>query len=363
MLYRESLTFCLEIIFSTEFPFMKKLLIFTDTCSDQINGVTRCLENLCANIPEWIQLHVVSSDDFLSMPFLGYKEIRLSLTFPRQIYRKMKAFKPDFVHIMTEGPIGLMAAHVCQKRHIPYTTTFHTKFPEYLHMRNRLVKESYVHEYLRYIHDGAEKIFISNTGLEQYLERNHYEWCEIIPFGIDHSIFHPGKKSLFFDMPKPIFLFVGRVAIEKNIEAFLEMKTPGTKIVVGDGPMLESLQKNYPHVYFLGKKTAQELGDIYRSVDIFVFPSKTDTLGLVNLEAMASGLPIIAYDIENTRGVIHHGKTGILVPEWEKLESAIEAASLLHSEAGVTYTSEFTWKNYAGKFIAHQFPISKKLWI
>ena len=154
---------------------MKKLLIFTDTCADQVNGVTRCLENLCANLSPDIELRVVSSDDFLSVPFLGYKEIRLSLTFPRQIYRKMRAFKPDFVHIMTEGPIGLMAAHVCQKRHIPYTTTFHTKFPEYLHMRNRLVKEEYVHEYLRYIHDGAEKIFISNEGLQEYLERNGYE--------------------------------------------------------------------------------------------------------------------------------------------------------------------------------------------
>jgi len=202
---------------------MKKLLIFTDTYTEQVNGVTRCLENLCANLAEDIELYIVSSDDFLSVPFLGYKEIRLSFAFPRQIYKRIKSIQPDYIHIMTEGPVGLTAAHVCQKRHIPYTTTFHTKFPEYLHMRNRLVKEEYVHQYLRYIHDGAEHIFISNSGLAEYLRRNGYERTEILSFGIDHSIFHPGEKTLFRDLPGPILLFVGRIAIEKNIQAFLDI--------------------------------------------------------------------------------------------------------------------------------------------
>lgn len=168
-------------------------------------------------------------------------------------------------------------------------------------MMNRLVKEEYVHQYLHYIHDGAENIFISNTGLGEYLKRNGYERHALVPFGIDHTIFHPGPRSLFLDITRPILLYVGRIAVEKNIADFLDMDTTYQKIVVGDGPLLEEYKKQYRDVLFLGSKNALELGEIYRSVDVFVFPSKTDTLGLVNLEAMACGLPIIAYDLESTR--------------------------------------------------------------
>lgn len=198
---------------------------------------------------------------------------------------------------------------------MPYTTTFHTKFPEYLHMMNRLVKEKYVHQYLHYIHDGAENIFISNTGLGEYLTRNGYERHTLVPFGINHTIFYLGQRSLFLDITPPILLYVGRIAIEKNMADYLDMDTKYQKIVVGDGPLLEKYKKEYTDIIFLGSKGALELGEIYRSVDAFVFPSLTDTLGLVNLEAMACGLPIIAYDLENTRSIIENGVTGILVPE------------------------------------------------
>lgn len=170
---------------------MKKLLIFTDTYTGQINGVTRCIDSLSSNLPPDIHLSIISSDDFVSIPFLGYREIRLSLAFPRNILARIRDVRPDSIHIMTEGPIGLTVAYICQKRHIPYTTTFHTKYPEYLNMRNSLVKEEYVHQYLRYIHDSAEEIFISNSGLGEYLMRNGYEHSTVIPFGIDHAIFYP----------------------------------------------------------------------------------------------------------------------------------------------------------------------------
>ncbi len=168
---------------------MKKLLIFTDTYAGQINGVTRCIDNLSKNLPPEIHFSIISSDDFVTIPFLGYKEIRLSLAFPRNILARIRDIRPDYIHIMTEGPIGLTVAYICQRRHIPYTTTFHTKFPEYIHMRSRLVKEEYVHQYLHYIHDGAEEVFISNSGLGEYLLRNDYKNPTIVPFGIDHSIF------------------------------------------------------------------------------------------------------------------------------------------------------------------------------
>lgn len=342
---------------------MQKLLIFTDTYKEQVNGVTRCIENLSSNLPKDIQVTIVSTDDFLWVPFLGYKEIRLSLAFPRQLSKKIKEIQPDYIHIVTEWPIGLTAALICQRRKIPYTTSFHTKYPEYLCMRNRLLKEEYVHKYLQYIHGGAKRILVSNSGVERYLKRNGYTKFEIVPFGIDHSLFFPGEKNLFIEKKRPILLFVGRVAIEKNIRAFLEMDEKYTKIVVGDGPLLEEYREMYPKVHFLGMKKGKDLGDIYRSADIFVFPSKTDTLGLVNLEAMACGRPVIAYDIENTRAVIKHGKTGILVPEWKNLDTGVEAAMEIDPTIGIAYAKQFTWWNYARKFIEFQEPISKKTWI
>jgi glycosyltransferase involved in cell wall biosynthesis len=338
---------------------MKKLLIFTDTYKEQVNGVTRCLDNLILNLSTDTEIVIVSTDDFLSVPFLGYKEIRLSLAFPRQISKKIKEVQPDFIHIVTEWPIGLTAALICRYKKIPYTTSFHTKFPEYLCMRNRLLKEEYVHKYLQYIHGWAETILISNTWLEQYLNRNWYRRFGIVPLGINHDFFYPGEKHLFIERNYPILLFVGRVAIEKNIEAFLRIDTKYTKIVVGEGPLLEEYQKEYPEVFFLWLKTWEELGEIYRSADIFVFPSKTDTLGLVNLEAMACGLPVIAYDIENTRAVIEHGKTGILVPEDENLDTGIEAALKIHSSDCIAYAKQFTWQEYARKFMEYQVEINK----
>lgn len=223
---------------------MKKLLIFTDTYTGQINGVTRCMANLIKNLPSDIHLSIISSDDFVSIPFLGYKEIRLSLAFPRSIIKQIRAIRPDYIHIMTEWPIWLNVAYICKKLHIPYTTTFHTKFPEYLHMRNRLLKEEYVHQYLHYIHDGAEEIFISNRGLGEYLTRNGYGDLAIVPFGIDHSIFYPWEQSLFQDLPRPILLYVGRIAVEKNIADFLDIDSRYTRVVVGDGPLLEKYRNN-----------------------------------------------------------------------------------------------------------------------
>lgn len=328
-----------------------------------MNGVTRCLDNLTENLPKDIELTIVSTDDFLSVPFLGYKEIRLSLAFPRQISRKISEIQPDFIHIVTEWPIGLTAALICQKKKITYTTSFHTKFPEYLSMRNRLLREEYVHWYLHIIHWWAEKILISNTGLEKYLTRNGYTKFGVVPLGINHDFFYPGEKTLFIEKKRPILLYVGRVAIEKNIKAFLEIDENYTKIVVGDWPLLDDLKEEYPNVFFLGIRKGNELWDIYRSADIFVFPSKTDTLGLVNLEAMACWLPVLAYDIENTRAIIQNGETGILVPDGHRLDEWICQTSKIDRNGCIEYARRFTWQEYVRKFLENQIPIPKDTWI
>lgn len=343
---------------------MKKLLIFTDTTADQINGVTRCIDSLCEHLPASTEVVRISADDFVNIPFLGYKEIRLSLAFPRQIYKKIRKYQPDAIHIMTEWPVGLVAAAVCKKRNIPYTTTFHTKFPEYLHMRNRLVKEDYVHQYLHYIHDDAERIFVSNSGMSDYLMDNGYNaQIQVVPLGIDHSLFAPGSKKLFQSHNRPIVLFVGRIAVEKNIEDFLQISDTYHTVVVWDGPLRESLEEEYPDTEFLGIKKGVELADIYRSADVFVFPSKTDTLGLVNLEAMACGKPVVAYDMDITRGIIQDGVNGILVQEGWNLESGVERALHIASWAPVQTAKRYTWSHYASEFLKYQAHISPALWI
>ncbi len=251
---------------------------------------------------------------------------------------------------------------MCKKYNIPYTTSFHTKFPEYLSMRNPLVREKYVHWYLHYIHNSAQTIFISNEGMIPYIERNKYGKYAVIPLGIDHSIFHTGEKNLFLEEKRKKLLFVGRIAIEKNIEKFLQISEKYAKIVVGDGPEKERLEKKYPHAVFLGIKKWKDLADIYRSVDVFVFPSKTDTLGLVNLEAMACGKPVVAYDIENMRGIIKHGKTGILVATNKSLETGVSRAFGIATEHCTNMAKNFSWNNYAQKFLENQVPIDKNIW-
>lgn len=229
-------------------------------------------------------------------------------------------------------------------------------------MRNRLVKPKYVHEYLHYIHDDAERVFISNDGMIPYIERHKYGNAAVVPLGIDHSQFFPGKKNLFKKEKRKKLLFVGRIAIEKNIEKFLEISDDYAKYVVGNGPERKNLEDRYPHTEFLGTRRGKTLADIYRSVDIFVFPSLTDTLGLVNLEAMACGKPVIAYDIENMRGIVKSGYNGILIPENQPLESGIEKALKIKSENCIQTASEFCWKNHTEKFLENQAQIPKKLW-
>jgi len=232
----------------------KTLLIITDTTSYQINGVTRCIDELLAIEDGELAIEIISADDFTTIPFPGYKEIRLSLSFPYQLKKHIFEIAPDYIHIETEGPVGISAARICRKHKIPYTTTFHTKYPEYLNMRNRLVHKDLVHWYLQYVHNAAERIFVSNPGMMPYLTENDYGNIVMVPLGIDHALFTPGEKTLFLDKKKPVLLFVGRIAVEKNIRAFLEISDAYEKVVVGDGPDREELEEEFPDVEFFGVK-------------------------------------------------------------------------------------------------------------
>lgn len=341
----------------------KRLLILTDTTGEQVNGVNRSIENLRIHLPKKITLEILSTDDFFSIPFFWYKEIRLSLGFPKQIEKKIFEFRPDYIHIETEWPIGFIGAKICKKYSIPYTTSFHTKFPEYLNMRSRFIKEWYVHKYLHTVHDGAKKVFISNAGMIPYIKKNKYGNAAVVPLGIDHTQFYAWEKNLFLQENRTKLLFVGRIAIEKNIESFLQISDiKYAKYVVGDWPELERLKQQYPNTKFLWVRRGQTLADIYRSVDIFVFPSKTDTLGLVNLEAMACWKPVVGYNIDNMQWIVQHGKNWILVHEHDSLESGIESAKNINTKHCIETALEFSWEIHVKKFLKNQAAIPQKVW-
>ncbi len=343
----------------------KKLLLFTDTYAEQVNGAKVTLEELVHHIWDDVELVIVSADRFLTVPFPTYIEVRFAIVTPNHISRIIKKEKPDMIHIVTEWTIGFAAARACKKLWIPYTSAFHTKFPEYIALRMPFIGEKYVHKALHYIHDGATRIIVSNNSMKTYLEENNYPKEKIltIPFWVDHSLFFPWEKTLFQDLPKPILLFVWRVAIEKNIGDFLSIESSGTKIVVGDGPLKNNLEKQFPQVHFLWKKTKRELAEIYRSADIFVFPSLTDTLGLVNIEALACGTPVVAYDVWGAGSIITHKRDGILVAYGKLLGSWIPMIDSLEKSHCTKTASNYDWWKYTEKFLEAQSPIPKTIWI
>lgn len=343
----------------------KKLLLFTDTYAHQVNGAKVTLEELAKNCPKNTEIVIISTDDFFSIPFPTYEEVRFAMVTPRHISKIIKKEKPDMIHIVTEWTIGFTAARACQKLKIPYTSAFHTKFPEYIALRMPFIEEKIVHTALRYIHNAASHIIVSSESMRSYLIKNNYsrKKIKVIPFWVDHSIFSPGEKTLFRTFPRPILLFVWRVAVEKNIGDFLSIETKWTKIVVWDGPLRESLEKNFEDVHFLGYKTKKELREIYRSVDVFIFPSVTDTLGLVNIEALSCGLPVLAYDVEWPSSVITHGKDGILVPYGKPLSSGLPLMEKIEKSACRRKANTYDWGEYSTKFFEAQASIPKKIWI
>lgn len=343
----------------------KKLLLFTDTYAHQINGAKVTLEELARNCSKNIEIVIISADDFLTIPFPTYTEVRFAMVTPRHISSIIKKERPNMIHIVTEWTIGFAAARACQKLGIPYTSAFHTKFPEYIAIRMPFIEEKIVHKALRYIHDAASRIIVSSEAMRMYLEKNNYsrEKIEVIPFWVDHSLFSPGEKTLFQNLPKPILLFVGRVAIEKNIGDFLAIETKWTKVVVGDGPLRESLEKNFEDVHFLGYKTKEELREIYRSSDVFVFPSLTDTLGLVNIEALSCGLPVLAYDVEWPNSIITQGQDGILIPYGKPLTSGLSLIEKIEKKSCREKANTYNWEDYSKKFLRAQSLIKKKIWI
>jgi len=290
-----------------------RLLIISDAWEPQINGVVRVYQHITRELRAMGHtVGVIGPDQFLSVPMPGYNEIKLSLFPARKLAKLIEKFAPDSIHIAVEGPMGYAARAYCIKHNKPFTTFFHSQFPDYVaarvawmgtYLTNAI--RNFAIASARNFHAPARATYVATQSLADQLRGWGMEQPFVrIAFGVDFTLFHTGPRNLFTDLPRPIHLYVGRVAVEKNIEAFLALPLEGSKIIVGQGPQLDELKRAYPEAIFTGAKQGPVLGDHFRSADVFVFPSKTDTFGLVLIEAMACGLPIAAYNVTGPKDIV-----------------------------------------------------------
>jgi glycosyltransferase involved in cell wall biosynthesis len=325
-----------------------RILVATDAWAPQVNGVVRTLMMLAkAAEPLGAKVVFLTPEDFHSVPLPTYPDIRLALASARRASQFIAKAAPDAIHVATEGPIGHAVRHYCQKRGLPFTTSFHTRFPDYISARVP-IPESWVWAWLRRFHRPSANIMAATPGLVSELSARGFFNVSLWPRGVDTDLFAPHRRTPL-DLPRPIFLTVGRLAVEKNIESFLALDLPGSKVVVGDGPLHNELAARFPQAVFLGVKHGEELASIYAASDVFVFPSRTDTFGLVLLEALASGVPIAAYPVSGPRDVIGDAAdVGVL--DWD-LRSACLQALTMSPDACRAFALGMTWEASARAFI------------
>jgi glycosyltransferase involved in cell wall biosynthesis len=326
-----------------------KLAIVTDAWSPQINGVVRTLQHTAAALGHLgHEVHVLSSQGHWTIPCPTYPEIRLALWPDKRLAAELDALAPDAIHVATEGPLGMAAARYCAEHSLSFTTSYHTQFPQYV--RKRLpIPEGITYALLRRHHAQARRTLVATEQQRRELVAQGFR--NVVPWsrGVDTELFRPrGREHL--SLPRPIFAFLGRVAVEKNIGPFLDLDLPGTKVVIGDGPDRPMLEKRYPSAAFLGFKFGVELAQALSSADVFVFPSRTDTFGLVMLEAMACGTPVAAYPVTGPIDVVARGVTGVLDEDLRK--AALEALAI-DREGCRRAAGEWTWERASAEFFGH----------
>ena len=330
---------------------MTRITVVTDAWHPQVNGVVRSIERTNAELST-LGAHVtmVTPADFRTVPMPTYPEIRLALATYGRVARAIEKGQPSYVHIATEGPLGLKARRWCLRNGMAFTTSYHTRFPEYLSARLP-VPERWLYALVRRFHNAGAGCMVATETLASELSargfRNLMRWSR----GIDHELFRPRPKSEgVFDLPRPIFINVGRVSVEKNLEAFLALDLPGSKVVVGDGPQREQLQRRFPDVHFTGAKFGEDLARAYASADVFVFPSRTDTFGNVLLEALASGLPVAAFPVMGPLDILGGTAAGALDDD---LKAACLAALSLSSEEARAVALRYSWRRAAEQFLTN----------
>ena len=336
-----------------------RILLATDAWEPQVNGVVRTLTRVYAELKAMGHLvEVVSPDQFKTFPLPTYPEIKLAVGAYEPMQERFKTFEPEAIHIATEGPIGLAARRICVEWKLPFTTSYHTKFPEYVSARLPVpVAAGYA--YMRWFHKPSGRLMVATPTMRDELTRHGFRNISPWARGVDTVVFHPRHREcgLYEGLKRPIWLNVGRVSVEKNIEAFLALDLPGTKVIVGDGPQKEELSVRYPEAVFVGAKSGVPLSQHFACADVFVFPSLTDTFGLVILEAMASGVPVAAFPAPGPIDIIPGSGAGALGTSLsEGLREACLACLDLDRGRVRAYAETFSWRVCAEEFVRNLKP-------
>jgi glycosyltransferase involved in cell wall biosynthesis len=336
-----------------------RIAIATDAWRPQVNGVVRTLG---MTVEQLLQrghdVELITPEQFLTLPMPGYREIRLAIAPRFGARRALSEFAPDIVHIATEGPIGWSARAWCLSHGTPFTSAFHTRFPDYASVRTGLSAERFW-PIMRRFHKPSRAVLAATPGLMSELVGRGIQHVRLWSRGVDINLFRPEQAvhPLLASLPKPLFLTVGRVAKEKNLEAFLDCDVAGSKVVVGDGPMLAELKRRYPHVHFMGSLQGTKLASAYSAADVFVFPSRTDTFGLVMIEALASGVPVAGLPVSGPLDIIGPAGlgpssqlAGMIGALDDDLAAAITRALGCSRKKAASYGRSFSWANCTDQF-------------
>jgi glycosyltransferase involved in cell wall biosynthesis len=325
-----------------------RIAILTDAWFPQINGVVRTLDKTINLLKEWgHDVLCINPGLFRTMPLPTYPDIPLALFPYARVKQLLNEFQPDAIHLSTEGPLGWAGRRYCLKYNHPYTTTYHTRFPEYIRLRAPIpLPLSYA--FVRTFHSKATLTMVATSSMKATLEEKGFKNLEYWTRGVDIEHLVPIEKPVL-ELPHPITLYLGRVAVEKNITEFLDLRMPGSKVVIGDGPALEFLKQRYPQALFLGYRKNSDLARLLASADVMVFPSRTDTFGLVMLEAMACGVPVATYPVEGPLDVIKNGINGWMD---EDLQTAVTHALQVDRKSCRQFAEGYSWEASTQQFLS-----------
>jgi glycosyltransferase involved in cell wall biosynthesis len=327
----------------------RRILLVTDAWAPQVNGVVTTLKRTSDCLREAGHVvDVLAPSRFRTVPCPTYPEIRLALLPGRTVAQALDGFRPDAVHIATEGPLGLAARAYLTRRRLRFTTSYHTQFPEYVRARAQ-IPTAWTYAALRWFHGAASRVMVNTESMRRDLEARRFGRLVIWGRGVDTELFRPRARRVL-DLPRPVFAYSGRVAVEKNLAAFLELELPGSKLVIGDGPALAGLRARFPGVCYAGYRFGEDLAAHLACADVFVFPSRTDTFGLVMLEALACGVPVAAFPVPGPLDVLTPGATGVLSQD---LRSAALAALGLDREVCRRHALERSWRRATAEFLRH----------
>ncbi len=337
-----------------------RIMLVTDAWEPQVNGVVRTLSRTvdeCRLMGHEVEV-IHPGLGFNTVPLPTYPDIKMALGANEEIERRFKAFEPEAIHIATEGTLGHAARKICLNWKLPFTTSYHTKFPEYVNARLPIIPVSAGYAFMRRFHNSGNRLMVATPSMRDHLTERGFNNITSWARGVDTVAFHPDKRhmggeSVYEGLEGPIFVYIGRVAVEKNIEAFLDLDLPGTKVVVGPGPQLEDLKKRYKDVVFTGAKSGEELARHFADADVMVFPSFTDTFGLVILESMACGTPVAAFVANGPKDIIPGSNAGAIGDDLQK--ACLEALEMKREDCRA-YAEKYSWRACAEEFVQNLKP-------